>query len=147
MKEPEKLYIPVPHLRPFWFARWRETDVEYTHTQTFVEKALKWYCLDCECNDNCKLNGKCFFHRQFRSYLEGDEAALPPRIENAVNPDGSTSENYRYRHLLKRVQDTFMEKAENFLYHRLRSENLDCGSVEDFIKIFRKAMEGDQICE
>lgn len=71
-----------------------------------IEKALKWYCLDCECNDNCAAFHKCFFREQFQRYLEdGGEHFLPPKISSALNPDGSTTENYRYRHILSRLKE------------------------------------------
>lgn len=43
-----------------------------------IEKVLKWYCRDCECNDRCEADHKCYFHEQFSKYLKGDSKALPP---------------------------------------------------------------------
>ena len=88
-----------------------DKDIEYTCTDAFIEKALKWYCLDCACNDNCATNHKCAFWSFFKDYLEGNDKALPPKIGNAFNPDGSTTENYRYRHIIERMQDDFIKKA------------------------------------
>jgi hypothetical protein len=90
-------------------------DIEYTRTDAFIEKALKWYCLDCECNDSCKADHKCFIKQEFKRYLEGNDYALPPKLENAINPDGSTTDNYRYRHFIRKTQDIFIEKACEFL--------------------------------
>jgi hypothetical protein len=88
-----------------------ENDIEYIRTNAFIEKALKWYCLDCECNDNCNALHNCFFKSEFKRYLEGAENALPPKFKNALNPDGSTSDNYRYRHFIGVMKDKFIEKA------------------------------------
>lgn len=49
-------------------------------TEQEIERTLKWYCLDCRCNDNCK-DHKCAFYSFFKQYLEGDEKALPPKGE------------------------------------------------------------------
>ena len=113
MKAPEKIYLH-PTVKGEVGANWltfelTNEDVKYVRADAFIEKALKWYCLDCACNDNCKY--KCAFWSFFKDYLEGNDKALPPKIENALNPEGSTTDNYRYRHFLKRVQDTFIEKA------------------------------------
>ena len=92
-----------------------ETAVEYTITNAFIEKALKWYCLDCECNDNCK-DTKCFFYREYERYLKGESNAIPPKFSDRIlNEDGNTSDNWRYRHFIRKVQDAFIKKAENFL--------------------------------
>lgn len=92
-----------------------EGTIEYTRADAFIEKALKWYCLDCECNDNCK-DTKCFFYREYERYLKGESKAIPPKFSDRIlNEDGSTSDNWRYRHFIRKVQDTFMKKAENFL--------------------------------
>ena len=62
-------------------------------TNSFIEKALKWYCLDCECNDNCK-DTKCFFYRQYERYLNGADNCLPPKFSDVIlNEDGSTSDS------------------------------------------------------
>ena len=114
---PEKIYLQentttdcYDEWWPEWFeARAKDSDIEYTRTDAFIEKALKWYCLDCACNDNCAANHKCAFWSFFKDYLEGNDKALPPKISNAFNPDGSTTENYRYRHIIERMQDDFIE--------------------------------------
>ena len=49
-------------------------------TQQEIERTLKWYCLDCSCNDHCKEH-KCAFYSFFKQYLEGDDRVLPPRDE------------------------------------------------------------------
>lgn len=89
--------------------------VEYVRADAFIEKALKWYCLDCECNDNCK-DTKCFFHNAYKRYLEGDTNNLPPKFSNTIlNEDGSTSDNWRFRHFTSKMQDAFIEKADKFI--------------------------------
>lgn len=117
-KAPEKIYrrrdgkfIRYSDYKPITIHFDDPKPVEYTRTDAFIEKALKWYCLDCACNDNCAANHKCAFWSFFKDYLEGNDKALPPKIENAFNPDGSTTENYRYRHIIERMQDDFIEKA------------------------------------
>lgn len=154
---PEKLYISnfdieaLPKYEQL-SERWHEistqdTDIEYTRTDVFIEKALKWYCRDCECNDNCTANCKCAFRDFFEMYLKGNEKALPPKIGSAINPDGSTTENYRYRHFIERMQDAFIEKACEWLkanarYYMWRSElDVDCGLCDEFFNDFKKAME------
>ena len=51
-----------------------EIKSEKTNTDVFIEKALKWYCLDCACNDNCK--GKCAFWSFFKDYLEDRKSVV-----------------------------------------------------------------------
>jgi len=113
---PEKLYIDLfkgefnVSYSPI------NNSVEYIRTDAFIEKALKWYCLDCECNNNCNADHKCFFRQEYKRYLEGNENACLPKFAGAIlNPDGSTSENWRHRHFIRKMQDAFMKKAENFL--------------------------------
>ena len=125
-----------------------DNDIEYIRKDAFIEMALKWYCLDCECNDNCK-DSKCFFHNEFKRYLEGNEHAIPPKFETAIlNPDGSTTENWRYRHFIRKMQDTFIEKAaewikENLLKHTYVYEGeVDIGMAV-FLEEFKQAMEGE----
>lgn len=50
-------------------------------TKEEIERALKWYCLDCSCNDGCAAHGKCFFRNAFELYLEGNDKALPPESD------------------------------------------------------------------
>ena len=116
-------------------------DVEYTRTDAFIEKALKWYCLDCACNDNCAANHKCAFWSFFKGYLEGNDKALPPKISNAFNPDGSTTENYRYRHFIRRMQDVFIEKAAKWLDETLRNTDFYENEIELIVEKFKKAMK------
>lgn len=110
-----------------------------------IEKALKWYCLDCECNNNCKKNCNCFFKDLFKRYLEGNENALPPKIYNAVKPDGTETENYYNRHLIGRIKDMFVEKAVSWLDGNTMNELcMDCEDrdlVKEFIESFKKHME------
>ena len=150
---PEKLYLH-PTASGNVGASWltfplTSEDIEYTRTDVFIEKALKWYCLDCECNDNCK-DTKCFFYRAYECFLQGEDNAIPPKFSDRIlNEDGSTSDNWRYRHFIVKMQDAFIEKAENFL------EMLGCGFTitdnithtnygkEQFIEDFKKALEKD----
>ena len=116
-------------------------DIEYTRTDAFIEKALKWYCLDCECNDNCK-DTKCFFHNAYKRYLEGDTNSLPPKFSNTIlNEDGSTSDNWRYRHFTSKMQDAFIEKAVEWLDKTLRDTDFYENEIKLFIKEFKKAMK------
>ena len=118
---PEKIYISnfdieaLPkdeQLSDYWHeVRTQDTDIEYIRTNVFINKALKWYCLDCECNDNCK-DTKCLFYREYERYLKGEANALPPKFSNTIlNEDGSTSDNWCYRHFIAKMQDAFIEKA------------------------------------
>ena len=45
-------------------------------TQEEIERTLKWYCRDCECNGRCERN--CAFRSFFEEYLNGNDFALPP---------------------------------------------------------------------
>ena len=162
MKEneaPEKIYITNYDIEALpkneqLSERWHEvstkdTDIEYTRTDAFIERALKWYCLDCACNDNCAANHKCAFWSFFKDYLEGNDKILPPKIGNAFNPDGSTTENYRYRHIIERMQDDFIEKAcewfeENFMnVHKWEISTYEFENTKSMIDEFRKYMKGE----
>ena len=113
-------------------------DIEYTRTDAFVEKALKWYCLDCECNDNCK-DTKCFFYREFERYLKSDSNALPPKFTGCIlNEDGSTSDNWRYRHFIVKMKEAFIEKAIKWM--KSQGGVGDALSVE-MINDFKNAMK------
>ena len=156
---PEGIYLLPDDKNPndlsiCWYdAPYRTGAIEYIRTDAFIEKALKWYCLDCECNDNCK--GKCFFYREFERYLNGDEHALPPKISNSIlDEDGFISDNWRYRHFTKKIQDTFIEKACEFLdgviydYIELKHANVDTFMDVDnkrFIDDFKKYMEESKV--
>lgn len=95
-----------------------------------IENALKWYCLDCECKGNCRANHKCFFREQYQRYLEsGDNSFLPPKIENALNPDGSTTENYRNRHLLRRLKDEARKAVREETYTEVLKRFLESKNV------------------
>ena len=120
MDVPEKIYIQ-PNAHDGWFENDPNSDnfVEYIRTDALIEKALKWYCLDCECNDNCNANHKCFFRQEYKRYLEGAANALPPKFGNAINPDGGTEDNYRYRHFIRKMRDYFIEKACEWLKSNL----------------------------
>lgn len=118
--------------------------VEYIRTDAFIEKVLRWYCLDCACNDNCAANHKCAFWSFFKDYLEGNDKALPPKISNAFNPDGSTTENYRYRHIIERMQDALIKKACEYLEPIIFSMNLgDQPDTDKFIEDFKNYMKGE----
>lgn len=127
----------------------KEYGIKYTRTDAFIEKALKWYCLDCACNDNCTANHKCAFRYLFEMYLEGNDKALPPKISNAFNPDGSTTENYRYRHIIERMQDDFIEKACEWLNDWFTDDSCRCGipitkaAREEFFNEFKNSMKGE----
>ena len=117
-----------------------EIQVEYIRTDAFIEKALKWYCLDCECNDNCK-DTKCFFHNAYKRYLEGDTNSLPPKFSNTIlNEDGSTSDNWRYRHFTSKMQDAFIEKAWDWVEDNILSSNQQDKSLL-YYKQFKKYLE------
>lgn len=154
MEAPEKIYLHPDigdreFIRPWLEMRVNKDSVEYVNKDVFVEKALKWYCLDCECNDNCAADHKCFFRQQFECYLEGNNTCLPPKIDNAFNPNGSTTGNYRYRHIIRRMQDAFVEKAVKWLdgiiydYIELKHANIDTFIDIDnkrLVKDFKKYM-------
>lgn len=148
MNIPEKIYLTSDENEAYVFTQKRSDNkgIEYTRTDDFIKKALKWYCLDCICNDTC--SNTCYFKSTFKRYLEGDDNQLPPKFENAINPDGSTSENYRYRHFIRRMQDDFIEKAVEWLDHRgclyiQYSEGGTSFNNKQFIENFKKAMKGE----
>ena len=129
---PEKIYVHwSKHAKRLCAsAAQGKGDIDYIRTDTFIEKALKWYCLDCECNDNCK-DTKCFFHNEYKRFLEGKENACPPKFERTINPDGSITENYHYRHFISRMQDAFIEKACKFISDRVDIPfNVECSNGE-----------------
>ena len=107
-----------------------------------IEKALKWYCLDCECNDNCK-DTKCFFYRQYERYLNGKENCLPPKFSDVIlNEDGSTSDNWRHRHFISKMQDTFIEKATKWITENyLKYPSEDCTDTKKFVNDFKNALK------
>lgn len=121
MDAPEKLYVDIEDrlsdsILYGFIEKRKDDDVEYIRKDAFIKKALKWYCLDCECNDNCK-DTKCFFHNEYKRFLEGKENACPPKFEYTIlNPDGSTSDNWRHRHFIRKMQDAFIEKACEYWY-------------------------------
>ena len=122
-----------------------EGDTVYVREDAFIEKALKWYCLDCECNDNCK-DTKCFFYREYERYLKGETNALQPKFSNGIlNEDGSTSNNWRYRHFINKMKEAFIEKArkwfekQNEWFDPNGNRHCDLNDFEDF----RKYMEGE----
>lgn len=40
-------------------------------------------------------------------------------------------------------KDTFIEKAEEYLYKQLNEGNMECGDIETFIDEFRNYMKGE----
>lgn len=77
---PEKIYITnfdieaLPkdeQLSERWHeVRTQDTDIEYTRTDAFIEKACKAYCKTCKM-PNC--NGKdCKFIENFKNYMKGE---------------------------------------------------------------------------
>ena len=159
MKAPEKIYMTPSFGEPdnVLLASFSKShlnfnrDVEYTRTDAFIEKALKWYCLDCACSDNCAANHKCAFWSSFKDYLEGNDKALPPKISNALNPDASVTENYRYRHFIRTVRDAFIEKACDYWYKHnsdiVKSHGakavLGCSEFTVNVEDFKKYMKGE----
>lgn len=138
---PEKIYLFENPVTETPDDRWLthrscDSDIEYIRTDAFIEKALKWYCLDCECNGNCK-DTKCFFHNEYKRFLEGKENACPPKFEYKIlNPDGSTSDNWRHRHFIRKMQDAFIEKACVWISN-------NCYMPHSTLEDFRKYMEGE----
>ena len=116
MKAPENIYLfenPIDGTPDYrWLSkRSCSDDVEYIRKDAFMERTLKWYCLDCECNDNCNADHKCFFRQEYKRYLEGNDNAVPPKFDNAILPNEDAAKNYRYRHYIRKMQDAFIEKA------------------------------------
>lgn len=119
--------------------------VEYVRTDAFMEKALKWYCLDCECNDNCK-DSKCFFHNEYERYLKGETNALPPKFTNRIlNEDGSTSDDWRYRHYTQKMKEAFIEKAKKWIEENIEDYvscdgeyNIEWSIIDDLKKAINK---------
>lgn len=136
---PEKIILSADRDTQIIYDEWVINDytdnikIEYTRTDAFIDKALKWYCLDCECNDNCK-DTKCFFYREYERYLKGEANAIPPKFEYTIlNPDGSTSDNWRHRHFIRKMQDAFIEKAFEFfgehLWEYIDVRNANCDTL------------------
>lgn len=126
---------------------WSEDDVqgrnvEYVRTDALIEKALKWYCLDCECNDNCNADHKCFFRHEYKRYLEGNDNAVPPKFDNAILPDENAAKNYRYRHFIRKIQDAFIEKACEYFAPHI-SDNSGGYDREWIIEDFKKYIKGE----
>jgi len=44
-----------------------------------VKKSLRWYCLDCDCNDNCRADHRCYFVNDYKEYIDGEHNTLPPK--------------------------------------------------------------------
>lgn len=149
---PDKIYLnPLlmedgeSIVRRCTFERQRDSQIEYIRKDAFIEMALKWYCLDCECNDNCK-DIKCFFYRQYERYLKGEKDTIPPKFSGRIlNEDGSLSDNWRYRHFIIKMQDAFIEKAcemiNNINCHYIRYSIAGASfDNKQFIEDFKKAM-------
>jgi hypothetical protein len=155
MEVPEKIYLHPDIGGKEFICPWLHKaanleSVEYIRKDVFIENALKWYCLDCECNDNCKADYKCFFRQEYKRYLEGNNNAIPPKFNNAINPDGSVTENYCYRHFIRKVRDAFIEKACKWLKENITNNpnansvlvRNGCVTLEMLIKDFKNHMTG-----
>lgn len=72
MKAPEKIYMPKELLSEEWTRHIEGQDIEYTRTDTFIEKACKWL------NDNannywCTEFVDCGeMVEDFKNYLKGE---------------------------------------------------------------------------
>ena len=72
---PEKLYVDVndnlsdSFLYGFTEKR-KEDDIEYTHTDSFIERACDAHCKLCKM-PNCRRN-ECKMIDDFRKYMEGE---------------------------------------------------------------------------
>ena len=82
MKAPEKLYLRKRNKLPLEVVRdkWYETDpqsiygsVEYTRTDAFIEKALRWFEQNLHMYNTAEALGdrQCFIE-DFRKYMEGE---------------------------------------------------------------------------
>lgn len=77
---PEKIYISNFNIEALpkneqLSERWHEvstqdTDIEYTRTDAFIEKACNAYCKVCKM-PNCRC-GECKFIDYFKSYMKGE---------------------------------------------------------------------------
>ena len=135
---PKKIWIAPATDLPKLSGHIDKDSVEYIRKDDYIEKALNWYCLDCECNDNCK-DTKCFFHNAYKRYLEGDTNSLPPKFSNTIlNEDGSTSDNWRYRHFTSKMQDAFIKKAAEWLSEIENGTTIT--DIDKFVEDFKKAM-------
>ena len=147
---PEKIWIDPASDLPKLSGHIDKDSVEYIRKDAFIEKALKWYCLDCECNDNCK-DTKCFFHNAYKRYLEGDTNSLPPKFSNSIlNEDGSTSDNWRYRHFTSKMQDAFIEKAAEWIKNKAENYIVDTPLCSYFdykraVDDFKNYMKGEKV--
>lgn len=65
--------ITVEDIKQAYMAGAAEADA------SFKEKALRWYCRDCECNDDCKANHHCYFIYDFQEFLDEKHKTLPPK--------------------------------------------------------------------
>jgi len=142
---PERIWIDNLD-EGFWFDNPSgNKSIEYTRTDAFIEKALKWYCLDCECNDNCK-DTKCFFYREYERYLNGESNALPPKFSGRIlDEDGSLSDNWRYRHIITKILDSFIEKACKWLKDNITYIHPRKGTKECIVNLakFKNYMKGE----
>lgn len=75
MKAPEKLYVDVndtlsdSFLYGFTEKR-KEDDIEYTHTDTLIEKACDAYCKVCKM-PNCRRD-ECKMIEDFKNIMKGE---------------------------------------------------------------------------
>jgi len=68
---PEKIYIHVKNGKVFntWNSEWiGVNDVEYTRTNTLIEKACKAYCKACKI-PNCN-SSECKLINEFKNYMK-----------------------------------------------------------------------------
>lgn len=156
-KIPDKIYLYPSRIRKgtiqnCWFrTQYNQDSIGFFRSDVFIEKALKWYCLDCECNDNCDADHKCFFRQEYKRYLEGNDNALPPKIGNAFKPDDDFIDNRIHKHLIRKMQDAFIEKACNYWYKhnqemvkRYGSKAiLGCSEFTVNVKNFQEYMKGE----
>lgn len=79
-KTPEKIYLnPLlmedgeSVVRRCTFERLRDSQIEYTRTDTIIEKACKAYCKTCKM-PNCysSNSSKCTFINNFREHMKGE---------------------------------------------------------------------------
>ena len=72
MKAPEKIYIE-PNLDSMWGMAERscESEIEYTRTDAFIEKAAEYIANNMRC-DGYTLQSKAKFIRDFKNYMKGE---------------------------------------------------------------------------
>lgn len=78
MEAPEKIYIddPTGEFNDHWSVYPNDDSVEYTRTDTFIEKACDAYCKVCghyaHTTPNHICRQACDYYKNFKNYMKGE---------------------------------------------------------------------------